>query len=162
MERSARTGAAAVEFALIAPAFIFLVVVGFDLGVAVLTQAVLNNAAKDASRLIQTQQASSSTFVNTACAEMAGLVPCSSLQYYVQSGSSFAGLSPTVVTSGSGNLANSGTYSPGALGQDVVVQLAYKRPTIVPWTMIFFNGSSSTVNTSNLLVSTIVFQNEPP
>ena len=89
------------------------------------------------------------------------MVPCGNLQYSVQSGSSFAGLAPT--TSSGGTLNNNGTYAPGALGSDVVVQLAYNRQAVAPWTMVFLNGGgSSTVNTSNLLIATVAFQNEPP
>ena len=71
--KAAREGVAAVEFALVAPAFIFLVVVAFDLGMAVWMQSILDMAAKDASRAIMINpQTTASTFLSTACADMGG------------------------------------------------------------------------------------------
>jgi hypothetical protein len=93
---------------------------------------------------------------------MEGLVPCANLQYYVQSAASFGAMSAGVTTNGSGNLKSNGTFSPGTPGEDVVVQVAYNRPTLLPWVMRYINGTMGTASdTSNLLVATLAFQNEP-
>jgi Flp pilus assembly protein TadG len=158
----AQRGAAALEFALIAPFFIFFISVVFDLGLTLFTQTLLNNAARDAARLIETNQSGgSAAFATKLCNDMEGMVPCGSLQYYVQSANSFAAMNASVQTSG-GNLKFNGTFSPGSPGQEVVVQVAYNRPTIIPWAVPYLNGPDVVIsNASNLLVSTVSFQNEP-
>jgi Flp pilus assembly protein TadG len=160
----AKRGAMAVEFALVGPLFVFLVAVAFDLGLVVFTQSVMDNAVRDAARLIETNQSGStaSAFAAKLCTDMEGLIPCSDLQYYVQAAGSFSAISPAVHTNSSGDLQFNGSFAPGTPGQDVVVQVAYKRPTLIPWTLVYLDGTTSTISkTSNLLVSTVVFQNEP-
>ncbi len=160
----ARRGAAAVEFAMVGPFFIFLICVAFDLGLLLFTQSVLNNAARDASRLIMTNQAatSSSAFTTQLCNDMEGMVPCGDLQYYVQSGATFSAMNASVQTNSGGNLQSNGVYLPGTPGEDVIVQVAYNRPTLMPWSLEYINGTSSLLSKStNLLVATVVFQNEP-
>jgi len=159
----AQSGATAVEFALVGPLFIFMICIAFDLGLLLFTQSVLNNAARDASRLIQTNQGGGSSAFSTAlCNDVTGLIPCASLQYYVQSAASFGAMSAGVLTDAGGNLKNAGTYSAGAPGSDVVVQVAYNRPTIVPWIIPYLNGADAKISKDfNLLVATIAFQNEP-
>jgi Flp pilus assembly protein TadG len=157
-----RSGTAAVEFALVGPLFVFLMAVAFDLGLLLFTQSVLNAATLTASRIIMTNQTggSSTSFTTALCNNMEGLVPCADLQYYVQSASSFSAMNP-IGTSG-GNLKNAGTFSPGSAGADVVVQVAYSRPTLIPWALIYVGGHDSVIsNSSNLLVSVVSFQNEP-
>lgn len=160
----AENGAAALEFALVGPFFIFFVCVIIDLGLLLFTQSVLNNAVRDAARLVMTDQTggSAASFSAKLCDDMGSLVSCSNLQYYVQSADSFSDMSTAVTTNASGNLANAGTFSPGSPGQDVVVQVAYNRPTLLPWTIPFVDGTSVTLSKpSNLLVATVAFQNEP-
>src|SRR5580698_10447507 len=93
----ARSGAAAIEFAMVGPVYIFLVVVRFDLGLLLFTQSVLNTAARDAARIIETNQGGgSSAFSAKLCSDMEGLVPCANLEYYVQSAASFSAMSAAV------------------------------------------------------------------
>lgn len=158
------SGIAALEFALVGPFFIFFVCVIIDLGLLLFTQSVLNNAARDAARLIMTDQtgADPTAFANALCSETNSLISCANLQFYVQSADSFSAMDATPQLDGSGNLANNGVFSPGAPGQDVIVEVAYNRPTLLPWNLPSFDGGSGTIsNASNLLVATVAFQNEP-
>lgn len=152
-----------VEFALVAPFFMFLVCIVFDLGLTLLTQKVMDNAVREAARIIRTNQTagSASLFVSSLCNDMRGLVPCGNLQYYVQSGDSFSNMNAGVATDANGNLQFNGTFSPGSPGQDVIVQVAYNRPTLLPWIVPALYGPNAVITTSNLLVSTVAFQNEP-
>lgn len=160
---SAQSGATAVEFAMVGPIFIFLMCVGFDLGLMLFTQSVLNNAVRDAARLIETNQGGgASAFSSKLCSDMEGLVPCANLQYYVQSAASFGAMSAGVTTDAGGNLKSNGTFSPGTAGEDVVAQVAYNRPTLMPWAMRYINGTIGKASKdSTLLVATVIFQNEP-
>jgi Flp pilus assembly protein TadG len=157
-------GAAAVEFAMVGPLFIFFICVAFDLGLLLFTQTVLNNAAASSARLIMTNQAglTASTFATQLCNEMEGMIDCNGLQYYVQSAPTFSAMNAAVQTNSSGNLQSNGIFLPGLPGEDVVVQVAYSRPTLMPWAIVYMNGTAATIsNNSNLLYATVVFQNEP-
>jgi Flp pilus assembly protein TadG len=151
MQRFARDdeGVAAVEFAVVGSIFLLVVCVMFELGLLLFTQSVLNDAVRDGARLIRLGQASTSApFIAKVCAKAGPLVPSctTSLKYKVQAATAFSLLSATT--------ALSNQYNAGTAGQDVIVQIGYSRLTILPWTTTYLNGT-------NLLVSTIAFQNDP-
>jgi Flp pilus assembly protein TadG len=154
-----RRSTAALEFAIAAPIFVLLLGSVIENGVLLFTQAALDNATRDASRLILTGQvqqgAGAGAFEAKVCAELGNLVPCSSLQYNVQAAGTFSALNVSVQSDSSGNMTGT-QFNPGTPGQDVVVQVGYNRPYIVPLV-----GQYMSVNGSKLLVSTVVFQNEP-
>lgn len=143
--------AATIEFAILGSTFILLVCMTLELGLVLFTQSVMDNALRDAARLIRTNQASSSsTFVSAVCSEVGTVLiaSCSTnLQYYVASASSFSSLTAKTST-----LPN--TYTAGSSASDMIAQIAYKRNTIIPWAAKFLGNS-------DLLISTVAFQNEP-
>lgn len=143
--------AAAVEFAMVGSIFMLLVCMTLELGLTLFTQSVMDNALRDGARLIRTDQAnSSSTFVSAVCNEVGTvLIPsCTTkLQYYVATASSFSQLSAKTST-----LPNS--YTAGSSASDMLAQVAYSRPTLIPWASKFLGGT-------DLLISTVAFQNEP-
>jgi Flp pilus assembly protein TadG len=73
-----RSGASAVEFAMIAPLLIFILVSIFELGGLALISGGLDTAVNDISRLIRTGQTpgpvSAASFENMVCARMGGNV----------------------------------------------------------------------------------------
>jgi Flp pilus assembly protein TadG len=152
-------GVAALEFAIVAPVVLLLLGGVIENGIILFTQSLLDNAARDAGRLIQTGQVQQgggvSAFTTQLCNDVSGMIPCGSLQYYVQSGGTFSSLNVTVTNSG-GTMANSGSFDAGNPGDDVAVQVAYNRPYLIPLV-----GKYMAVNGSTLLVSTVIFQNEP-
>jgi Flp pilus assembly protein TadG len=132
---AAREGATAVEFALIAPAFIALVVAIFQVCVYVFVQQSLQNAATQAGRLFLTGQAqtwSQSTFKDYVCTNyLPSLFSCSSLIVSVQTYQNFASASTTApALYNAGVPITSFPYSPGTQGQIMVVQLVY------PWSVV--------------------------
>ena len=143
--------AAAVEFAILGSTFILLVCMTLELGLVLFTQSVMDNALRDAARLVRTNQASSSnTFITAVCNEVGTVLvsSCStSLQYYVASASSFSSL-----TAKTGTLPN--TYTAGSSASDMIAQIGYKRTTIIPWATQFLGNTDE-------LISTVAFQNEP-
>jgi Flp pilus assembly protein TadG len=153
------SGAHAVEFALIAPVFLLLLLSCVQLGLIMFTQADLDDAAYDAARLIMvgTVQESSdgaATFDAKLCSEVNVLIPCSSLQYNVQSGSSFAALNSTVQTDSEGNMVDT-EFTPGVQGSDVLVQVGYNMTCVMP---LICRALSA--NGNLLLQSNISFENE--
>jgi Flp pilus assembly protein TadG len=153
-----QTGSALVEFALVSPLFFLLTFVTIDFGLILLTQSSINFAARDASRLIMTGQVQSgagqSAFTTRACNAVSALISCSSLQYNVQSGSTFSSLNAKVVANTSGNMSTTG-FSPGGPGSDVLVQIGYPYSCIIPVACDYISN-----NGKFLLVATVAFQNE--
>ncbi len=142
---------AAVEFALLGSTFLLLVCMIFELGLILFTQAVMDNALRDASRQIMTGQiTTSSAFVTQVCNEAGTLITnCSSnLKYYVQANSQFSSITPQTTFSSNSFSAGSST------NDDILAQIAYSRSTIIPWASTYLHGT-------NLIVSTVAFQNEP-
>jgi Flp pilus assembly protein TadG len=155
-------GVTALEFAMIGPIFMLLIMGVLENGLTLWSQSMLDNATRDASRLMQTGQAQSggTSFATQLCNDVSGLMKCSALQYRIQTGSTFAGMSSTIATGSGGTLTGFSTYptavSNSSAGQDTMVQVVYTRTFIVPWV-----GRVMTNGTSQRLVSTAVFQTEP-
>jgi Flp pilus assembly protein TadG len=137
---AAREAATAVEFALIAPAFIALVVAIFQVAVYIFVQQSLQNAATSAGRLFLTGQAqtwSQTAFKNYVCTNyLPTMFNCNSLVVSVQPYTSFAaataanGTSAPALYDGSGNPITSFPYSTGSQGTIMIVQLVY------PWSVV--------------------------
>jgi Flp pilus assembly protein TadG len=132
---AAQEGASAVEFALIAPAFVALMIAIFQVAVFLFAQQALQNAASEAGRTLMTGQAASDTqaqFKTHICNNYLPTVifKCSSLAVFVQSGASATTTLPALYD-GNGQLLTSFPYSPGQPGDTVVVQLAYPLPVMM-------------------------------
>jgi Flp pilus assembly pilin Flp len=132
--RRAERGATAVEFALIAPAFIATLVALLQTCLFLFAQMALQNAAVQASRYFMTGQAqnggwTASTVTNMVCPEY--LFTCSKLILIVQNYSSFAAANTSAPQLyNNGQLITSWAYDPGTPGEVMVVQLVY------PWTVV--------------------------
>jgi Flp pilus assembly protein TadG len=135
---AAQQGATAVEFALIAPAFIAVLFAIIQTTLFLFAQATLQNAAIEAGRMFMTGQAqntgtsglSQSQFASDVCPMVSALFTCNNLQIDVSTYSSFSSAvtSAPALYNSSGVLITSGTYSPGTQGDIMVVQLAYPWP----------------------------------
>lgn len=134
----ARGGAFAVEFALIALPFLATLIAILEVTIFLFAQQVLQNAATEAGRLFMTGQAQNSNttqtqFQNQICPMVSALFSCSSVMVNVQSYASFSGVNaaePTLSFNGQGQVTNGWSFSPGAPGQVMVVQLIYQWPIV--------------------------------
>jgi Flp pilus assembly protein TadG len=137
---AARQGATAVEFALVAPAFLAMLFAIIQTTLFLFAQATLQNAAVEAGRMFMTGSAqttgttglSQTQFASDVCPMVSALFTCANLQIDVSTYSSFSGAStsaPSLYDS-NGNLITSGTYDPGTQGEIMVVQLAYPWPIV--------------------------------
>ncbi|HML08755.1 MAG TPA: TadE/TadG family type IV pilus assembly protein [Xanthobacteraceae bacterium] len=132
--RRARAAATAVEFALIAPAFLATLLALLQTCVFVFAQMALQNAADEAGRYFMTGQAqnngwSASTVVNTVCP--ATIFNCGNMIIIVQNYASFASANtsaPQLYTDGVLN--TNWAYNPGNPGEIMVVQLVYQWPVV--------------------------------
>jgi Flp pilus assembly protein TadG len=161
---SARIGEAGnvtVEAAMILPPFLLLFLAILELGFMVYVQTVLDGAARDAARLIRTGQVQASAdplsaFRTQLCAEMSAIVGCTSLVFNVQSFTSFGTVTFDTQRDAGGNMTST-SFSPGAGGSYVAVQVTYVRPFITAYVGQYLGGASQ----SAFLSSTVVFRNEP-
>ena len=157
-------GAAAVEFALVAAPFLALTFAIIETAFVFFAGQTLEAAAADSARLIMTGQAqtagySQSDFKTQVCARIYGLFDCANGIYVdVKSYSSFAAVNTTPpVTNGQFNTASM-AYSPGDVGDIVVVSLYYQWPIYVS----MFSNKLDNLNGGNrLLAATSVFRVEP-
>jgi Flp pilus assembly protein TadG len=137
----AREAATAVEFALIAPAFLATLIAVFQTCVFLFAQTVLQNAANQAARYFLTGEAqnngcTASQIINGGCGSLAGVCPaamfnCANMYLSVQNYSSFSSASTSAPAMYSGSTAiTTYPYNPGTPGDIMVVQLLYAWPVI--------------------------------
>jgi Flp pilus assembly protein TadG len=155
-------GAALLEFALLGPAFLALLVAILQTGVVFLFQQTLQTATTQTARLImtgqaQTQNISSATFLQDVCSAGGNMFDCSKLSANIQTFTSFSGVQMNnPVNNGSFTAPNN--YSLGGPGDIVLVQIFYQLPTVsapLGFTM------ANTSNGNALITATAVFRNEP-
>jgi Flp pilus assembly protein TadG len=155
-------GISAIEFALVGPAFIALLVAILETGMVFFFQQLLQTATTQAARLImtgqaQTQKLSSAQFLQDVCTDAGSLFNCANLSANVQTFTSFGGMSQTSpITSGTFNTPS--TFTPGGPGDIVLVQVFYQLP-VTPAPLGF--NVANTSNGDAILVGTAVFRNEP-
>jgi Flp pilus assembly protein TadG len=158
-------GAAAVEFAIVGSAFMMMLLAAFEFGYMLFVQSVLDNAARDAARLIRTGQAQgssnpTSTFSTLLCNEVGSLIGCGNIIYQAQVFNDWNSAQTAVDTPPSrdsnGNFISAG-FSPGTAGQIMVVTVTYNYPFFTSWIGGLVGGSSQTA----FMESVVVFQNEP-
>ena len=159
------SGAAAIEFALVGSTFMMMLLACFEFGYMLFVQSVLDNAARDAARLIRTGQVQTSTnptstFSTLLCNEVGSLIGCGSIVYQAQVFNDWASAQTAENTpptrDSNGNFVSAG-FSAGTQSQILVVTVTYNYPFFTPWIASLLGGSTD----SALLMSTVVFQNEP-
>jgi Flp pilus assembly protein TadG len=168
-------GSIFIEFAMVGPMFLLLVLGILELSLMMFSQAVLDAAARQAARTVRTGQAQTTNnpiqaFSNALCAGLAGipgLIPCGSVVYNVKTYTNFtAALAapPPTFFDANGN-PNPPVFTPGGPSSYVVVSVLYNRNFItgaISGLLGVVRGSGSGGNwKSTLLTSTVVFQNEP-
>ncbi len=159
-------GLAAVEFALIAVPFFFLIFGLLEVCVIFIMSSVLEHGASEAARAIKTGQFQQAGFGETqfksaVCAELFDLMTCDSrLKLDVKTFGSFAGTAnPSPIDPTTGDLDDSGfTFTPGAQNQIVVIRVFYEWDLIIP---IMSKPLANMSGDRRLLQATIAFRNEP-
>ena len=146
------SGATFIEFAIVGPPLLLLMLTILDLGIMLTTQSLLDGAARDAARLIRTGQVQSqgnakAAFQNLLCSDMSPVMSVATCQsevvFEVQVFSNFGSVSFTPCTQDTDS--SQGGYcgfSAGIADQIVGVQVTYNRPFIVPWVGACLSGGS--------------------
>lgn len=166
------SGSAAVEFALIAPAFFLLLFASFETGLTYFAGMTLENGVVESARLIRTGQThnagmSQAQFRNDLCDRVNMLLSCDAGKLYidVRSFSNFGGSSypPALDEDGELNpdLNSFQTGSSGAATNGspiVLVRVFYKWQLFTPIFAQYFKNMPDNVR---LISSSVAFRNEP-
>lgn len=164
--RRNRRGSAALEFALVAPAFVALLFAILESGIMFLAGQVLETVTQNSARMILTGQAQTgsytqATFASYVCGQVPALFNgpnCANIHIDVKSYPSFQNVSINSQIDANGNFINNMQYNPGGPGDIVVVRLFYEWPLFV--TRLGYNVANLS-DGNRLLSATAAFKNEP-
>jgi len=173
--RRNRKASAAVQFALVAPAFFALLFAIIETALMFLASQVLETITQDSARMVMTGQAqtgqvascavsgqsspcTATSFKTYVCSQIPALFDCNMIYVDVESYNSFSAISLNSQIDGAGNFVANMQYNPGGPGDIVVVRLFYQWPLFV--TGLGYNIANMSGN-QRLLVATAAFQNEP-
>ncbi len=161
----ARGGATAVEFALVAAPFFFLLFAIIEVTMVFFTSTALENATMETARKIRTGQlqstgASGADFTNQVCAAMSGLISCQGkLSVDVRTFQDFGNININNPIDNQGNLdTNAFQFDPGGAGDIVLVRVFYTWKINTPLIgSVFANMAGN----NRLIAATAAFRNEP-
>jgi Flp pilus assembly protein TadG len=156
-------GSSAVEFSLVAMPFLALLFAIIETAMVFFAGQTMEAAVADSARLIMTGQAqsqgfSASDFKTQVCNRIFGLFDCAGQMYVdVKSYSSFTAVNTTPPVANK-TFNTSMSYSPGTVGDIVVVSLYYQWPIYVS---LLGNNLDNLNGGNRLLTATSVFRVEP-
>lgn len=169
------SGAAILEFALVAAPFVALLIAILETSLTFYAQQGLQTATETAARSVltgATQSADAAStgmtnaqlaarFKTNACAALPPFLKCANLLIDVEHASSFGGIStaaPRITFDANGNVSNNFIYNTGAAGDIVIIRLMYLWPVSMgPLGFSLANVSNNT----HLLIGTSVAKTEP-
>lgn len=160
-----RRGIAAVEFALIAVPFFFLMFGLLEIALLFIMSTVLEHSVTEVSRDIRTGQFQDAgltevAFKNMICDELFGLLACDArLRIDVKTFSDFTSTSNPSPIDSHGEFDDTGfTFDPGGSDDIVVVRVFYQWDLVTP---ILSKPLENMSNGRRLLSGVAVFRNEP-
>jgi Flp pilus assembly protein TadG len=162
---SDKSGATALEFAIVAPLMLLLIVAIIELGAIYIADVALGTTTSNIARevrtgQIQAQNLTKTEFRNHFCAEMPGFLKCDpSLEIDVEAFGDFGSAiyQPAVLPSGLLNLALD-NYNPGTSCQVVLVRAFYQWQVQTP---LFEPFLVNLAGDKHLISSAAAFRNEP-
>lgn len=156
--------ATAVEFALIAFPFIYLLVGIVELSIMFAAMSTLDSATNDAARLIRTGQVQQTNgdpqemFEELLCSKVSGFLPCASIKYEVITMSGFSDFASYPATFNEDGELESAGFNPGSVDDVVLIRTAYRYPLLTPLLGAAFADGP---NNTKLMVTTVVLETEP-
>ena len=158
-----RKGSYTIEFAMLFPAFIAMILATLQISIIFVAQSYLEAAAEAGARIVLTNQADGMTqaqFNSAICGQIAALFSCNNLVVALQTApTNPSGMSAALPTfDSSGNLLNPTTFAVAPAPAKMMLVVMYQWPVF---------GGPLSLNLSNLgngthlLISTQVFQVEP-
>jgi Flp pilus assembly protein TadG len=165
-DRRSRDGSSAVEFAMVAFPFFFMLFAIMEIGLIFVTDSILENATIETGRLVRTGQAAGSSltasqFKTALCAKMSifsGDCPTRAT-VDVREITQFRNANPPDPLANGKNFDGSSlTYITGQPGSLMLVRVWYAQPLITPF---MAQSLSKLGNGSAMLTATTTFRNEP-
>ena len=160
-----RRGAAAVEFAMIAAPFFFLIFGLLEVCLIFIMSTVMEHAVTEASRPLRTGEAQQAAmteeqFRQAVCAEFFDLLNCDArLSIDVRTVSNFGATPMGSQLDADGNLENSDfVFQPGGPNEIVAVRVFYEWDLITPF---LSKPLQNMAGNKHLLETSAVFRNEP-
>ena len=159
--------ATAVEFAMVAGPFFFLLFGLIEICLVFIVSTTMEHAAEDAARSIRTGAFNSASttaqqdIIDEICAEMVQLFDCqNNVVIQVDSPTTFATTPALNILQGDGTLKNQGdvTFNPGTGGSEVVLRIVFRWQLITP---LLSTPLANYGNDSRLIQATVAFKNEP-
>lgn len=157
-----RSGASALEFALLGPVFLLMIAGIVELALVFFGSVTLADATAEAARRIRTGEVQESAepaglFETGVCGSLFGLIDCAQIHVDVRAAGDFASADVPLELDDAGEPTET-TFAPGGSGEITVVRVAYRWTFFTPLIgrLMSDNGSNSL-----LLLSTAVFRNEP-
>ncbi|WP_370636863.1 TadE family protein [Afifella sp. IM 167] len=155
----------AVEFALIAPAFFFLILLIMETALIFIAEQVLENAVFEAARdvrigRVQADHADAAGFSDIVCSRLFALIRCDSPNFYldVRSYETFASAQVSNPVDEDDAFEDAGEFEFGGPGDIVVVRAYYQWPTNPLYGGLTFGNLA---NGKRLIGSFTAFRNEP-
>lgn len=162
--RRDKRGVTAVEFAMVALPFFFLLYAIIDISLVFFAQTTLENGVISAARQIRTGQAQAANmtaaqFRTLVCNQINMLLGCDArLGLDVRRFTNFGNVNLPTALDGNGNLSGNMTFNPGVAGDIIVVRAFYVWPMLTP------TVGDNFVNMAGghrLLTTSVAFRNEP-
>lgn len=154
-----------VEFALLMPMFLGLIIGILQVGLLYLSQQGLETAAEDAARKVLTGQSqkagqTAAQFKTSACSALPPFLQCNNLYVDVSTISAFSGAAtslPTITYDNTGAVNNAFAWSTGSKGSIVAMRLMYMLPVVdLPFGLKLSNQPGG----KRMIMATAVFRNE--
>ncbi|GLH75098.1 pilus biosynthesis protein TadE [Bradyrhizobium sp. SSBR45G] len=161
-----RSGATAVEFALVAAPFIALLIALLQTFLVFFAQQLLESVVQQSARLVMTGQVQAQTMAQDAfkqkvCDQVRIFFTCGGLMVDMQVASAWSSANtgmPTLTFDSQGTVTNVWQYNPGTAGDIVVLRVIYVWPVMLG--PLGFNLSNLS-NGNRQIMATAAFQNEP-
>ncbi|MGE4314272.1 MAG: TadE/TadG family type IV pilus assembly protein [Pseudobdellovibrionaceae bacterium] len=160
-------GATAVEFALVAVPFTFLLMGIIEVSLFFAASAVIQGATTDAARLIRTGQVQNSEnqdpeemFAEKLCDAASVFAKCDNLKYEVVQMDSYADFSAYPPTYDENGVFQSNGFTTGGSNDIVMVRTVYRYKLMIPIIAQIFQDPDRSDGT-RLIMSTVIFQTEP-
>jgi Flp pilus assembly protein TadG len=156
-----RRGNAAIEFALVAPPFLLLIMGIIEISVMFFTSSVIEGATKEAARQIRTGNVQQSadplaSFRSELCDALFGIIDCNQVVFNVRTFSSFETVAMPLEVDEDGEIINTG-FTPGDSSAVTVVRSMYRWHFMTPLIGELVPAGPA----GHLIISTVAFQNEP-
>lgn len=162
--KRSETGATAVEFALVSPVLLMIFMAIIELSVMFFATVNLDGAAIEAARRIRTGQTQTTgnpetDFKAALCTNLSSLIDCGAVHYDSRVMTNYSGITLGVEYDPDTGEPITYGFSAGGAKDIVVVRVMYAWSFITPWIGAFFEHGAG--SNARLLMSTVVFQNEP-